>query len=57
MQDGELAVIPFYRTPNTIEVKGDGKREANEAFYLDLFGLSGNALFTKKRGVGALLND
>jgi len=57
MQDSELAVIPFYRTPNTIEVKGDGKREANEAFYLDLFGLSGNALFTKKRGVGALLND
>ena len=41
----------------TIEVKGDNKREANETFYLDLFGLSGNALFTKSRGVGTILND
>jgi hypothetical protein len=28
----------------TIEVKGDSKKEANETFYLDLFGLSSNAL-------------
>ena len=41
----------------TIEVKGNSKREANETFYLDLFGLSGNALFTKSRGVGTILND
>jgi probable HAF family extracellular repeat protein len=41
----------------TIEVKGDSKREANEVFYLDLFGLSSNALFTKNRGIGTILND
>jgi uncharacterized protein (TIGR03032 family) len=42
----------------TIEVKGDGKREANETFYVDLFGLSpGAAGFTKKRGLGTILND
>jgi chitinase len=41
----------------TIEVKGDTKREANETFYLDLFGLSGNALFTKNRGIGTIVND
>jgi hypothetical protein len=41
----------------TITVKGDSKREANETFYLDLFGLSGNALFTKNRGIGTILND
>lgn len=41
----------------TIEVKGDNKREANETFYLDLFGNSGNSLFTKSRGIGTILND
>ena len=41
----------------TIEVKGDSKREANEYFYLDMFGNSGNSLFTKNRGVGTILND
>jgi hypothetical protein len=41
----------------TIEVKGDSKREANETFYLDLFDLSSNALFTKNRGLGTILND
>jgi hypothetical protein len=41
----------------TITVKGDNKREANETFYLDLFGLSTGALFTKSRGVGTILND
>jgi hypothetical protein len=41
----------------TIEVKGDSKREANETFYLELFGLSSNALFTKNRGLGTILND
>jgi hypothetical protein len=34
----------------TIEVKGDGKREFSETFYLDLLGNSGNSLFTKTRG-------
>lgn len=41
----------------TIEVKGDSKREANESFYVDLFGLNGYALFTKNRGLGTILND
>jgi hypothetical protein len=41
----------------TIEIKGDSKKEADETFYLDLFGLSGNALFTKNRGLGTILND
>jgi chitinase len=41
----------------TIEVRGDSKREANDTFYVDLFGLSSNALFTKNRGSGTILND
>ena len=42
----------------TIEVKGDSKKEADETFYLDLFGLSPDASgFTKSRGVGTILND
>jgi len=32
-------------------------KEADETFYLDLFGNSGNSLFTKSRGVGTILND
>jgi probable HAF family extracellular repeat protein len=41
----------------TIDVKGDSKKEANETFYLDLFGLSDNSLNTKSRGLGTILND
>ena len=41
----------------TIKVKGDSKKEADETFYLDLFGLSSNALFTRNRGLGTILND
>jgi hypothetical protein len=41
----------------TIEVKGDSKKEANETFSLDLFDNSSNSLFTKKRGLGTILND
>ncbi len=37
--------------------KGDSKKEANETFYLDLYGLSINGLFTKNRGIGTILND
>ena len=28
-----------------------------EVFYLDLYVLSSNALFTKNRGIGTILND
>jgi hypothetical protein len=41
----------------TIEVKGDSKREANEYFYLDLFGNSSNSMLSKNRGTGWILND
>jgi probable HAF family extracellular repeat protein len=55
---GTLTFAPGETTKTiTIEVKGDSKKEANETFYLDLFGNSSNALFTKKRGLGMILND
>jgi probable HAF family extracellular repeat protein len=41
----------------TIVVNGDNKKEADETFYLDLFGNSSNSLFTKQRGIGTILND
>jgi hypothetical protein len=57
-KSGTLTFAPGETTKTiTVEVKGDNKREANETFYLDLFGLSGNALFTKSRGTGTILND
>ena len=55
---GTITFAPGETTKTiTIEVMGDSKREANETFYLDLFGLSSNALFTKNRGIGTILND
>ena len=55
---GTLTFAPGETTKTiTIEVKGDTRKEANETFYLDLFGLSSNALFTKNRGIGTILND
>jgi hypothetical protein len=55
---GTLTFAPGETTKTiTIEVKGDDKKEADEVFYLDLFGLSGNAQFTKSRGLGTILND
>ncbi len=55
---GTLTFAPGETTKTiTIEVKGDSKKEANETFYLDLFGLSSNSLFTKNRGIGTILND
>ncbi len=55
---GTLTFAPGETTKTiTVEVKGDSKREANEYFYLDLFGNSGNSLFTKNRGLGTILND
>jgi hypothetical protein len=57
-QSGTLTFAPGETTKTiTIEVKGDSKKEAAEAFYLDLFGLSTNALFIKSRGLGTILND
>jgi hypothetical protein len=31
--------------------------EDRRTFYLDLFGLSSNALFTRSRGIGTIWND
>jgi len=55
---GTLTFAPGETTKTvTIEVKGDNKTEADEYFYLDLFGNSGNSLFTNTRGIGTILND
>ena len=55
---GALTFAPGVTTKViTIELKGDSKKEADETFYLDLFGNSGNAIFTKNRGTGTFLND
>ena len=55
---GTITFAPGETTKTiTIEVKGDSKKEADETFYLDLFGLSSNALFTRSRGTGTILND
>jgi hypothetical protein len=57
-QTGTLTFAPGETTKTiTIEVKGDSKKEADETFFLDLFGNSSNSLFTKNRGVGTILND
>ncbi|HKB39524.1 MAG TPA: FG-GAP-like repeat-containing protein [Gemmataceae bacterium] len=55
---GTLTFAPGETTKTiTIEVKGDSKKEADETFYLDLFDNSSNSLFTKKHGLGTILND
>jgi Calx-beta domain len=55
---GTLTFAPGETTKTiTIEVKGDSKKEADETFYLDLFGNSSNSLFTNTRGIGTILND
>lgn len=55
---GTLTFAPGETTKTiTIEVKGDSRREADEYFYLDLSGNSGNSLFKKRRGIGTILND
>jgi hypothetical protein len=41
----------------TITVNGDSKKEADETFYVDLFGNSNNSLFAKNRSIGTILND
>jgi hypothetical protein len=55
---GTITFAPGETTKTiTIEVKGDSKKEADETFFVDLFGNSSNSLFTKNRGTGTILND
>jgi uncharacterized membrane protein len=57
-QTGTITFNPGETTKTiTIVVIGDSKKEANEMFFVDLFGNSSNSLFTKKRGTGTILND
>jgi hypothetical protein len=41
----------------TISVMGDKQKEANETFFVDLFGASSNSLISIPRGIGTILND
>jgi len=57
-QTGTITFNPGETTKTiTIQVKGDNKKEANETFYLDLFGNSNNSSFTKNHAIGTVLND
>jgi Calx-beta domain/FG-GAP-like repeat/FG-GAP repeat len=55
---GTLTFAPGETTKTiTIEVKGDSKKEADETFSLELYGVSSNALLTDWLGLGTILND
>ena len=55
---GTLTFAPGETTKTiTVEVKGDNKREADETFSLELYGVSTNALFLDPLGLGTILND
>ena len=41
----------------TVTVEGDKQKEATETFFLDLTGVSSNALVTDVRGIGTILDD
>jgi hypothetical protein len=57
-KSGTLTFAPGETTKTiAIEVKGDSRRESKEYFYLDLSSNSSNSQFTKKRGIGTILND
>jgi hypothetical protein len=47
---------PLFRT-NTIEVKGDTRREADEFFTLELFGANSSVWLWDSIGLGMIMND
>jgi hypothetical protein len=55
---GTLTFAPGETTKTiTIKVKGDRKREADETFFVNLFGASSNATILDTQGIGTILND
>jgi hypothetical protein len=55
---GTLTFNPDETTKTiTIDVKADNRKEADETFYVELFGASFDLLLTKSTGVGTILND
>jgi hypothetical protein len=55
---GTLTFAPGETTKTiTIRVKGDRKREADETFFVNLFGVSSNATIFDAQGLGTILND
>jgi len=55
---GTLTFAPGETTKTiTIEVKGDMQEGGRRNILPRLFGNSSNALFTKSRGIGTILND
>jgi hypothetical protein len=55
---GTLTFAPGETTKTiTINVKGDRKQEANETFFINLFGVSSNATIFDAQGIGTILND
>jgi hypothetical protein len=57
-EGGRLTFNPGETTKTiTIDVNADNRKEADEIFYVALFGESLNSLLTKFDGVGTILND
>jgi ELWxxDGT repeat protein len=57
-QSGTLTFNPGETSKTiTILVNGETKKEADELFYVDLFGNSSNAWLAKSRGIGTIVND
>jgi hypothetical protein len=55
---GTLTFAPGETTKTiTIKVKGDRKQEADETFFVNLFGVSSNAMILDAQGIGTILND
>jgi hypothetical protein len=52
-----ISLSAAYDQKITISVMGDKQKEANETFFVDLFGASSNSLISIPRGIGTILND